>query len=133
MKRFLLTIMLMIGMFVTVQAQNIQWYKTTAYAHATVVNGRYYWSDWQDSDMDICFNLPEDRIIVYSPTRQIYKITEAGQAESDGKGGQQVTFIAYDQDYDVCHIRLRVEANGNSQIYVDFNNVAWVYNVRRTR
>jgi hypothetical protein len=83
--------------------------------------------------MDICFNLPEDRIIVYSPTLQIYKITEAGQQESDGKGGQQVTFIAYDQDYDVCQIRLRVEANGNSQIYVDFNNVAWVYNVRRTR
>ena len=48
-------------------------------------------------------------------------------------GGTNVKFYVIDQDYDRGSIRLRVERNGNSQIYVDFSNVAWVYNVVRIR
>ena len=34
-------------------------------------------------------------------------------------------------EYDYGYIRLRIERNGNSQIYIDFADVMWVYNVVR--
>ena len=133
MKRYILAIIMMLTMsFTTVSAQNIMWFKTTAYAQATIINGKYYWGEWQGSNMDVCISLVSDKIIIYSPTTQIYKVIDSYNAYTDSSGGRQVKFKVIDQDNDVGYIRLRIEKNGNSQIYVDFSNVAWVYNVVRT-
>lgn len=133
MKRYILAIIMMLTMsFTTVSAQNIMWFKTTAYAQAIIINGKYYWGDWQGSSMDVCISLVSDKIIIYSPTTQIYKVIASYNAYIDSSGGRQVKFKVIDQDNDVGYIRLRIERNGNSQIYVDFSNVAWVYNVVRT-
>lgn len=134
MKRILMLLVLIMTLCGTAIAQT-QWYKTTAYAEATVLStGRYIWSDWQSSNMNICFNLGTDTIIIYSPRRQVYTIYDTynnGNAYVDNSGGQNVKFYVIDQDGDLGEIRLRIERNGNSQIYVDFSNVAWVYNVTR--
>lgn len=110
----------------------VQYYRSTAYAQANVYNGRYVWSDWQSSNMTITINLNTDMITIYSPRTQIYRVVSAGDAYNDSNGGRQVSFKVIDQDGDRGTIRLRIESNGNSQIYVDFSNVAWVYNVVRT-
>ena len=80
--------------------------------------------------MTIDFN--DDCITIYSSKTQVYQITECARQFTDSSGGRQVEFAFVDQDDDKGHIRLRIEANGNSQVYIEFNNIMWVYNVKRT-
>lgn len=133
MKKYLLILLCFIS--ISGYAQ-VQWYRTTQYAEATVINNRYYWGDWESSNMRLCIDIGNDQIIVYSPRTQIYQVYGVynnGQPYVDDSGGTNIKFYVIDQDYDRGNIRLRVEKNGNSQIYIDFSNVAWVYNVVRTQ
>lgn len=83
------------------------------------------------SDMAVTINLDNDVITIYSPKTQIYKVYETGPTERNKTTGSQMTFYVYDQDLDKGSIRLRVTPKGTCQIYVDFSNIAWVYNVYR--
>lgn len=133
MKKILLTLILFFS-FVSISFAQIQFYKTTAFAQATVYNNIYQWTDWQKSNMNISIDLNSDIIIIYSPITQIYKVYGAynnGNMYLDNSGGKNIKFYVIDQDGDKGEIRLRVERNGNSQLYVDFSNIAWVYNVVR--
>ena len=133
MKKILLLLFCLVSLSASGQAL---WFKTTGFAQASVVNGYYYWGDWENSNMNLCINLSTDRITIYSPRTQIYQVYGVynnGDTYIDSSGGANIMFYVIDQDYDKGSIRLRVERNGNSQIYVDFSNVAWVYNVIRTQ
>lgn len=133
MKKYLLILFCLVSISAAGQEM---WFKTTEYAQASIYNGRYHWSDWEDSDMNLCINLTTSQIIIYSPRTQIYQVYGVynnGQPYVDDSGGTNIKFYVIDQDYDRGNIRLRVEKNGNSQIYIDFSNVAWVYNVVRTQ
>lgn len=132
MKKIIFMFLMLFGFAMSMNAE-VQRYRTTGFAIASVNSyGTYTWGDWEDSSINIVINTDTDRIIVYSPSTQNYKVYSYDGATSDSSGGKQVVFRAYDQDGDRCTIRLRIERNGNSQIYIDFNNVAWVYNVVRT-
>lgn len=110
-----------------------QWFNSDSYAYKTI---DYYgnwnkWSSWNNCDVDIKFDTNADMIIIYSNKVQIYKITNYNGTKQEKDGSQQAYFSAIDYDGDKCTIRLRIETNGNSQIYVEFSNVMWVYNVVR--
>lgn len=135
MKKWLCILMLMLTSVVSMA--QVQTYRTTQFAIATVntYTGKYVWGDWEKSDILITINLDTDVIIIYSPKKQVYFVTGTynnGQAYTDNSGGRNIKFFIIDQDGDRGELRLRVERNGNSQIYIDFKNIAWVYNVRRT-
>ena len=89
------------------------------------------WSDWEKSDMKMTIDLDDDMIIIYSEKLQIYRVLKDEGSYTDDSGGKQQKFYVIDQDRDYGYVRLRIEKNGNSQIYIDFNDVMWVYNVRR--
>lgn len=131
MKKFLLVFLLaFVGFFANAQTQ---WYKGTSYAYKYVNDYGYWtnWTDWYSCNINIKFDLTNDVITIYSNKTQVYVIYDGGERYSDSGGGYQVKFNVVDQDYDVGTVRLRIESNGNSQIYVDFANVSWVYNVVR--
>jgi hypothetical protein len=90
------------------------------------------WTDWESSNVLITINFTTDVVKIYSPKTQIYKIIEFTRRFTDNSGGSQVEFKFIDQDYDRGTMRLRIERNGNSQLYVEFADIIWVYNVRRT-
>lgn len=132
MKKIIFLITLMLVTFTQTIKADVYEFKTTAYARATVNNGCYTWTDWKSSNMKIVMNGNTDKIIVYSPRTQIYKIYGAyndANPYTDNDGGQTVKFYVTDQDGDYGHVRLRIAPNGTYQIYVDFNDCAWVYNV----
>ena len=131
MKKFIFILLMIFG-FVTFSHAQIQYYKTTSFAEAKIYNGKYYWGDWQSSNLVLTINLNTDVITIYSLKTQIYKVYKTGDVFTDNKGGRQVTFYVIDQDYDKGTVRLRIESNGNSQIYIDFLNCAWCYDVIRT-
>ena len=132
MKKNLLMLFMLIGFTLSSNAQAIQVYRATSFAYkATDYYGNWSnWSDWERSTVKIEFNLPNDVIVIHSPVVQAFGIYDTFTPPYDS-GGQQVGFVAMDAEGVRCHIRLRIENNGNSQIYIEYSNLIYVYNVRR--
>lgn len=130
-KLLILLFTLLIGIEASAQVYTYRTYQF-AEKHINSYGNWTDWTDWQDSNMRLVINMNTDVITIYSPTTQIYRITEYLRKFTDNSGGNQIEFSAIDQDGDRCHIRLRIETNGNSQLYVEFNNLILCYNVRRT-
>lgn len=131
MKKLLIFILFVV-MGITTSMAEILWFKTTDFAYRVKNYGTWSsWSDWEASSMNIKIDTGQDIIVIYSPETQVYKVLSLENPPYDSRG-TQVKFKVIDQDFDIGYIRLRVEHSGNSQIYVDFSNVSWVYNVVRT-
>lgn len=114
-------------------AQN-QYYRAFQYASHFKFNGVWgSWSDWIDCSVPIALDLTNDVIYIYSNKTQRYNVISYDGKYTDSSGGQNVRFSVIDQDYDRGQVRLRIETNGNSQIYGEFADCAWVYNARRTQ
>ena len=82
--------------------------------------------------MNIIINLNTDVVTIYSPRTQVYRIYEYSGTTRDSDGDVTATFYFYDQDNDRGTMRLVIRANGQSQLYIDFANVMWAYDVYRT-
>lgn len=128
MKKRLFVLLVGLVISLTTLAQTV-WF--TAFQFAYRETDWSSWSPWQTCNIDVKFDYDADQIIIYSRVTQVYQVYTYDGEQTDYDGGEQVQFGVIDQDNDRGKIRLRVERNGNSQIYVDFLNVHWVYNVRR--
>ncbi len=129
MKRLLFLLMLFIS--ITCNAQ-VWRFKTTGYYQRALTS--YGWSDWsncQYSNMNITINLGTDVITIYSPKRQTYYIYKHSRTYTDSDGDTTAEYKFYDQDGDRGTLRLVVRSNCKSQIYIDFANVSWAYDVYR--
>ena len=134
MKKLLLMLMLLFTISINTYGAEVYIYKTTGFAIKQVVNGRWTnWTDWQESDMYVTINFDTDVVKIFSPETQVYKITEYVRKYTDESDGQQIEFRFIDQDGDRGSMRLRIERNGNSQIYIEFSDIMWVYNIRRVQ
>lgn len=136
MKKILSLLMLIFTLsIVAPQAADAQvyYYKTTAYAYKKVNSyGNWNnWSEWMKSNMTMTINFNTDVVTINSPKKQVYRITEFIRNFTDSSGGRQVELSFIDQDGDRGHMRLRIETNGNSQVYVEYANLMLVWNVRR--
>lgn len=133
MKKIIVILILLFGAFLTPNCDaQTYYYKTYQFAIKYRNNGVWGdWSGWERSNMTLKIDLDEDLIIIYSEKKQIYSVVENLGSYIDDSGGKQIKFYVIDQDGDNGYVRLRVEKNGNQQLYVDFNNVMWVYNVRQ--
>ena len=133
MKKFLL-IMLMAVIGLTASAESL-WFNAYSYAikykTASNRNNQTGWSDYTRCNVPIEFKMDDDMIIIYSNKTQVYAIYDDAGEYNDTQGGHQKGFYVLDQDYDKGMIRLRIARDGTSQIYIDFNDVGWVYNVVR--
>jgi len=137
MKKFLIILITLFTFSIVNCSAQIQWYKTISvaikYKRYDSYYGRYVWtkwSDWEKCRCDVKFDLNNDIIVIYSNKPQIYKVISIEEPPYDVLG-TQVKFRVIDNEGDRGTLRLRIENNGNSQIYVDFADVMWVYNVVR--
>ena len=123
-----LLILLMFGLFATNMDAQVIYYQAKQFAMKYVENGRWTsWTDWKDSDVLLSIDEDNDIIKVYTEQRQVYLVVKHNGTYTDSSGGKQIEFAVIDQDYDKGKIRLRKEKNGNSQLYVEFSDIMWVY------
>lgn len=133
MKKFLLLMMLAVIGFTA--SANSMWFR--AYSYAIKYKTEYNrgnssgWSSFEKCNVNIEFKMDDDIIVIYSNKTQIYAIYENAGTYNDSDGGKQQGYYILDQDYDKGMIRLRIARDGTSQLYIDFNDVSWVYNVVR--
>ena len=131
MKRLVFVILFLFSMC-CYAGDSIRYYETTSFSIKRIANGEWTdWSEWEDSGMIITMNITKDVVEILSPKAQIYKITEYDDFYIDQEDGRNVNFSFEDQDGDKGTMRLRIEKNGNSQLYVEYANVMWVYNLIR--
>ena len=135
MKKILIVFLLIFAFgFSECYAQNdILFYQTTEFAYKHVTENYEWseWSDWEKSSLIITINLNKDVVRVFSPKVQTYKIISNQKITTDKEGGIQNIFNFVDQDGDYGTMRLRIEINGNSQMYIEFANIKWVYNLHK--
>lgn len=133
MKKFLLMFLMLFALSVGTASAQSYYYRTTSFSikYKTEYGTWTNWSAWEQSNLKVRIDFDDDMIIIYSQTLQVYQVTKYLGDYTDESGGRQTKFQVVDQDDDIGTIRLRIERNGNSQLYVDFADVIWVYNVRR--
>jgi hypothetical protein len=87
------------------------------------------WSDWEDCSVLIVINTATDRVNIYSSTPQEYDVYDTEPEVYDNDGGSSITFHCVDANGLRCDMRIRVQANGQVQLYIDYNDIMFVYNV----
>jgi len=107
--------------------------RSTSLSYKYKIND-YSWSEWSDpTETSVLIVLDEDidRITIYSAKKQIYDITENDGKTTDSDGDEIWSFLCVNEDGLDCRVRLvRLNSqNGRLQLYVDFNDMNWVYNV----
>ena len=109
---------------------NVQYYK--AYKYTQKMSYESEFDDWTTVNIPIVFNLTTDQIIIYSQRTQTYYIYKY-ETYTSNEGLNAIRFYFVDQDVDKGTCRLLIRKDGTSQIYIDFANITWVYNVVRTK
>lgn len=120
----------MLFLVCSLKAQTYKYY-TNSFAYKFYENSRWTnWSDWQESHMLVVISLDRNIINIYSETMQEYDIYEYTGEEKDNDGGTSFLFQCVNKDGLRCQIRLRVQSDGSKQLYVDFNDLMWVYGLQ---
>ena len=125
MKKLVITLILVFSAFIA-QAQ-IYNYKATEFAYKEQYRN---WSKWEKVNINVVVNFNSDVVTIYSEYLQVYRVTEYVKRYRDNSGGETIEFRFIDQYYDRGTMRLRVDPYGTSQIYIDFSNITWVYNLK---
>ena len=129
----LMTLVMMLFTMSSVNAHtndNVQYYK--AYQYTQKMSYASDFDNWTTVNIPIVFNLTTDQIIIYSQRTQTYYIYKY-ETYTSNEGRRAVRFYFVDQDLDKGCCRLVIRNDGTSQIYIDFSNISWVYNVVRTK
>lgn len=107
--------------------------RATAYSSRHKINA-YKWSDWinwEETSVLITIDTETGRITVYSSELQVYDIAGNEGESTDTDGDQTLSLHCIDDEGLQCTVRVVSlnSQNGEIQLYVDYNNVSWVYNV----
>lgn len=117
-------------MFITIPCfAQTEYFKAYAYSSKVMVSGQWSeWLDWISTDINVKIDFDKARVIIYSNEPQIYRLIEEVEAPYDD-GGQQIKYRMIDQDGDYGSIRFRKQYNGTIQLYIDYADIKWVYNI----
>jgi hypothetical protein len=107
--------------------------KSTAFSSKYKIN-EYKWSEWSDateSSVLITFDLTNDRITIYSKETQVYDIAEYEGQTTDEDGDDIFSYFCIDEDGTKCRLKWLTlnSQNGRMQMYVNYDNMIWLYNI----
>lgn len=136
MKRFYIRF-LFLGLLFIIIGQNsfAQTYKLRATSVAVKSQNErtgYWsnWSNWEQCNILVVMNIDQDVVTIYSKETQEYDIIEIlSNDQRDSDGGVTTTLLCVDADGTRCHMRLRAQSDGQLQLYIDYKNLMFVYNV----
>ncbi|MCS7212411.1 MAG: hypothetical protein NZ844_12385, partial [Chloroherpetonaceae bacterium] len=106
--------------------------KSTGFSYK-VKNGDTWsrWSDWEDSGLLITIDLDKARITIFSKDTQVYNIARNEGTSHDSDGDETLSLYCVDKKGLNCRVRLVQlhSQGGRLQLYVDYNDIMWGYNV----
>lgn len=112
-----------------------QVYKFKAHSASYKYEGKYGWTKWtepEETSILIVFNIDKERVTIYSKETQEYDIIKVYDKVVDSDGDDVFRYLCVDKDGLRCNIRwIYLNAQSRWQIYVDYSDMMWVYNVRK--
>ena len=129
--KLVLSILILLFCF---QATNAQVYKlkATGFSMKYEIEDNTWseWSEWSECNVLCTIDVLKDRITIYSKETQIYDVIEKEEEVIDDDGDWTLPFICIDNDGGRSRIRLMRRAEDEQlQLYVDYDDMKWVYNV----
>lgn len=133
MKKFLLALMLVLGVATAANAQVVKYRATDFAIKAQNSNGTWTdWSDWQKTSVLIVVNFNNSTVQIYSQETQEFDIiNKVSDWHTDGDGGQQFEVSCVDKDGLRCNMRFRKQNDGQLQLYVDYRDLMYVYSMEQ--
>lgn len=126
----ILVIMILSLVTITSSAEVLK-FRTKAYSQReSTPYGWTSWTNWEKSDILITMDLNTDIVTIFSPRIQKYYIFGYSEPYYDHMA-RCIDYNFYDQDGDKGTMSLVVKPDGQSEIYIRFANVQWVYIVVR--
>ena len=109
-------------------------FKTTSYSSKFKVENSSSWSKWEkleNTDILITMDFTNDRIKIFSKKEQVYDIIKYYDKETDSDGDITNQFQCVNEDGLKCIVILVLlnSKNGQRQIYIDFADIMWMYNI----
>ena len=86
------------------------------------------WLELRECHVPIEINITDRRVIIYSKQKQTYNVFDEYPVPSNSEN-VQIGFMMIDQNDDQGIIRFAALPNGILQIYIDFENISWCYNI----
>lgn len=130
-KKSILLFCLLFGIMFCVNAQTTKYYSTDfAYKVKNDYGQWSDWSKWESSRCLITISLDRNVINIYSEEPQEFDIydSEGNVTDSDG---ESLILNCVDKNGLRCAVRLRVQNNGIFQLYVEYNDVIFVYCIEK--
>lgn len=107
-------------------------YNATSLSIKTYNETYDYWSDWSDWEpckVLVVINTEQDKITIYSDVVQEYDVYDWEDLGTDADNGTSSAFSCVDADGLRCTVRIREQSDGVLQLYVDYADMMWVYNI----
>lgn len=87
------------------------------------------WSSWDECSVLCTVDINKDRITIYSKETQVYDIIENSDSYYDEDGDLVWSLVGIDNEGIQCVVRIIKKSSGTTQLYVNYNDIRWVYNV----
>lgn len=129
--KYFFSILLFVFLFKVCNAQVL---KFRSYSSSIKTNGNYGWTKWSEpteNNILIVLDLDKNRVSIYSKETQVYDIYKSYDRVTDNDGDYIFEYACIDGEGLRCHIRwVKLNSqNGRIQVYVDFSDMMWMYNV----
>ncbi|MFN5415791.1 MAG: hypothetical protein ACK5B9_01965 [Flavobacteriia bacterium] len=107
--------------------------KSTSLATTYLLNNYDWsdWSEWEETTVLITIDVAKERITIYSKETQIYDVAENEGTSVDKEGDEIMSFYCIDDEGVAVRVKIVTlhSRDGNTQLYVEYSNMKWVYNV----
>ena len=128
MKKFLIVLLLAMGIATTAEAQVAKYRATSLAFKAQNSYGDWgEWSDWENVNILIVLNLNNNSVQIYSQKTQEFDIIDRVSDWQNDNGGKTLEVSCVDNDGLRCHMRFRKQHDGQLQLYVDYRDFMYVY------
>ena len=130
-KKQLLLLLLLIG---SVSYAQVIKFKSTSISTKIKSESTGRWSSWskyEETEVLITIDLDDNRVRIFSKSEQEYDIIKYYDKEIDADGDETLKFYCVNEDGRKCYVRFVIlnSKNGQRQLYIDFADLMWMYNI----
>ena len=129
MKKIVLILGLLLS-FSIMYSQEIEYYSNfTSYKRLIEKDKWTDWTDWREYYVEIVFNTDSNTITIYDEnTEKIYKIHPIYE-KSEDSNSITIKYKVVESENNCLYIRFRNQHDGVKQLYLDYKDLVYVYNL----